>query len=442
MTRPTVLLVDDDEGVRFTLGEVLSDLEVDVVEAKDGTEAIQRLEDGPVDLVITDLRMPGADGMAVLRRAVELHPGINVVMITAHGSEAAAVEAMKQGAFDYFAKPFDVDEIADVVTRATETARLLHENRRLRAELQLSRYMVFASPAMHRVADMVERVGPKDVTVLILGESGTGKELVAKALVAASKRRNEPFVKFNCAALGREVAEDELFGHEKGAFTGAVGERMGLFGQANGGTLFLDEIAELDLAVQGKLLRVLQEGEVRRVGADTSESVDVRIIAATHRDLEKEVEAERFREDLFYRLNVVRFELPPLAARPEDLEPLIDHFVTKYAERFGVANPRLGPKARARLLTQTYRGNVRELENEVERLVALATGDLIEDLDADGTERAPLKLKDRVDAYERGLILATLERTGWNRSEAARVLGVGRVTLLDKLKRYGLSPEE
>ncbi|MEQ9502926.1 MAG: sigma-54 dependent transcriptional regulator [Deltaproteobacteria bacterium] len=439
---PTVLLVDDDDGVRFTLREVLEELDVTVEEASDGQAAIDRLDEGPVDLVITDLRMPRADGMAVLRHAVDRHPGIKVVMITAHGSESAAVEAMKNGAFDYFPKPFDVDDVARVVTRATETARLVHENRRLRAALHLSQHMIFRSEKMRRIAEVVERVGPKDVTVLIHGESGTGKELVADALVATSTRRDAPFVKFNCAALPREVAEDELFGHSEGAFTGAVRRREGLFGRADGGTLFLDEIAELDLSVQGKLLRTLQAGEVRAVGDDQPRKVDVRIIAATHADLAARVKAGDFREDLFYRLDVVQIALPPLRERPADLEPLIEHFVKRYANRFGLKNARLGPHARARLMAGSYKGNVRELENEVERLVALASDDLIEDLGVDTGAETPLTLKARVDAYERGLILAELERTGWNRSEAARALGVGRVTLLDKLKRYGLSPEE
>ncbi|MCK6550362.1 sigma-54 dependent transcriptional regulator [Myxococcota bacterium] len=439
--RPTVLLVDDDDGVRFTLSEILVELDVEVLEARDGAAALAILGQRDVDLVITDLKMPGIDGMELLRRAKAQRPELKLVMITAHGSETAAVEAMKLGAFDYFPKPFEVDQVAHVVRRATEHVTLRRENARLRAELTLGRHMVYRSRAMARVAEVVERVAPRDVTVLVTGESGTGKELVAEAIVAASARANKPFVRFNCAALPRDVAEAELFGHSTGAFTGAHRARAGLFRQADRGTLFLDEIGELDLSVQSKLLRVIQQGEVRPVGVDVTEKVDVRLIAATHRDLQAEVAAGRFREDLFYRLNVIRVHLPPLRERPEDVEPLIDHFLRKYGVRFGVPNPILSADVRSKLLSREYRGNVRELENAVERLVALSTtSEVVDDLeDAGVTEPARgLGLKERVEAYERGLILAELERTGWNKSETARRLDIARVTLLDKLKKYGL----
>ena len=267
-TRPTVLLADDEEGVRFTLAEVLSEADVDVIEAADGRAALEVIEQREVDLVISDVKMPGLDGMELLRRIRELRPELKVVLITAHGSESLAVEAMKLGAYDYFAKPFEVDEVLAVVRRATESVRLGQENRRLRADLALTRHMVFRSEAMSRVAQIVERVAPREVNILITGESGTGKELVADALVAASSRAEQPFLKFNCAAVPRDLAEAELFGHEKGAFTGASRARPGLFREADGGTLFLDEVGELDPLIQGKLLRVLQEGEIKRVGED------------------------------------------------------------------------------------------------------------------------------------------------------------------------------
>ena len=438
MTVPKVLVADDDDGVRFTLVELLSDLDVEVREAADGEAAWAIIEAEDVDLLITDLRMPRLDGMGLLARVRAEHPAVKVVMLTAHGSEEAAVSAMKAGAFDYFPKPFDVDQVADAVRRATETARLQAENRALRAQLALGRHMVFRSEAMLRVAHLVERAGPRDVTVLITGDSGTGKERVADALVEVSPRRAGPFVKFNCAAIPREVAEDELFGHARGAFTGANKPRTGLFREAHRGTMLLDEIGELDLTVQGKLLRVLQEGEIRPVGEDRPQRVDVRIIAATHRDLLAEVKAGRFREDLYFRLNVLPIHLPPLSERPEDLEPLVEHFVRKFAERFGLDRPRLTERARARLLSATYRGNVRELENAVERLVALAFGDEIDELDLTAEAPPSLTLRQRVEAYERGLIVGALQEAAGNRSEAARQLGVGRVTLLDKLKKYGL----
>jgi two-component system response regulator HydG len=443
--KPLVLVVDDDAGVRYTLGEVLREADVDVIDADDGVAALALLAEHAVDLVITDLKMPRMDGMALLRAAKAKDPGLKIVMITAHGSEAAAVEAMKLGAYDYFPKPFDVDRVAAAVARATEAVRLRGENAKLSAALALSRHMVFRSEKMLRVGQLVERVAKKDVIVLITGASGTGKELVASAIVAASRRADAPFVRFNCAAIAKEIAEAELFGHKAGAYTGATESRAGLFRQADGGTIFLDEIAELGLDIQGKLLRVLQDGEVKPVGEDRPVRVDVRVLSATHRDLAKEVEAGRFREDLYYRLDVVRIDLPALAERPEDKEPLIDAFLRKYGERFGLDRPRLTARARERLLARDYPGNVRELENAVERLVALATDEVIDLLDGDGggEPRAaePLGLKERVEAYERGLIRGELERTGWNRSEAARRLQIGRVTLLDKMKKYGFSEE-
>ncbi len=443
MTRPLVLICDDDPGVRFTLTEVLADSDVEVVEAANGVQALEVLSDRRADLVITDLKMPKMDGLALLARLRAQDPDAKVVMITAHGSEAAAVEAMKLGAYDYFPKPFDVDAVAQVVRRATAAVRLESENRRLKAELALARRMIFRSERMMRVAEIVERVARRDVTVLITGKSGTGKELVASALVEASGRADRAYVTFNCAAIAKDLAEAELFGHKSGAFTGATSARAGLFRQADGGTIFLDEIAELDLDVQGKLLRVIQEGEVRPVGEDRPVKVDVRIISATHRDLLQQVHAGRFREDLFYRLNVVRIDLPPLSDRPEDVDPLIDHFVKKYAERFGIENARLASSARARLLARAYPGNVRELENAVERMVALASGSTIDDVDSEEPATTePLGLKERIDAYERGLILGELKRAGWNRSEAARRLKIGRVTLLDKLKKHNLSEGE
>jgi two-component system, NtrC family, response regulator HydG len=444
--RPLVLVVDDDPGVRFTLSEVLAEADVEVLQAASGDEALQRLADHEVHLVVTDLRMPGMDGLELLSRIKAERPSLLVVMITAHGSEAAAVQAMKLGAYDYFAKPFEVEEVLASVRRATAAVRLDLENRRLRAELALGRRMVFRSLAMSRVAELVDRVASREVTVLITGESGTGKELVAEALVAASPRADRPFLRFNCAALPRDLAEAELFGHSAGAFTGATRARPGLFRHADGGTLLLDEVGELDPVIQGKLLRVLQTGELKPVGEDRATRTDVRILAATHRDLQAEVTAGRFREDLFYRLHVVVIHLPPLRDRRDDIEPLIDHFLHKHAERFGLPRCTLAPALRAELAGREYRGNVRELSNLVERAVALAPEDgRIESLDlpggetaADGASGEGLGLRERVDAFERGLILEELRRCGGNRSEAARRLRIGRVTLLDKLKKHGI----
>ncbi|QRO01897.1 sigma-54-dependent Fis family transcriptional regulator [Archangium violaceum] len=445
-----VLVADDDAGVRYTLRGLLEDDGFEVEEVGDGEAALQRLAaEPPVDLVISDLRMPKVDGMELLRRGRALSPVPRVILITAHGSERHAVEAMKLGALDYFRKPFEVDDVLAVVRRALGTLRLEAENERLASEVNLLRSLVFVSPAMSRLALLVKRVGPRDVTVLITGESGTGKERIAEALVRASARADRPFVRFNCAALTPELAEAELFGHTRGAFTGAVRARQGLFREADGGTLLLDEVGELDPAAQAKLLRVLQEGEVRPVGEDRAWPVDVRILAATHRDLAQRVKEGRFREDLFYRLKVVNLHVPPLRERPEDLAALAKHFLTRFAERFHVPAVQVTPELMARLTAWKWPGNVRELENALESAVAMSPDGML-DLSLlpggpgqehrEGAPRAGLK--EKVEAYERALIVAALEEAHGNRSEAARLLDIGRATLHDKLRKYGLAREE
>ena len=366
-----------------------------------------------------------------------------MILITAHGSERAAVEAIKGGAFDYFRKPFESDELLAVVERAVESVRLCADNERLEAELLLSRAMVFAAPAMKQLALLVQRVASKDVTVLISGESGTGKERLAEALVLGSPRRERPFVRFNCAAITPELAEAELFGHARGAFTGAVKSRAGLFREAHTGTLFLDEVAELDLRTQAKLLRVLQEGEVRPVGEDRPVAVDVRILAATHRNLEQCVREGTFREDLLYRLKVVHLTLPPLRERREDVEVLASHFLREYGARFGTQNVAINPELRARLHAYRWPGNVRELSNAIESLVALSPADILDPslLPSDGDGRSlsvRASLDERLAAYERGLLVEAIEAAHGNRSEAAKQLGIGRATLYEKLKKHAL----
>ncbi len=441
-----VLLVDDDPGVRYTLREILASEGLAVDEAANGAEALAKLDGHP--LVVTDLRMPVMDGMELLRRLAARSPAPRVVVITAHGSERQAVEAMKAGAWDYFRKPFETEELLAVVRRAVEAARLAHENERLEGELALSRSMVFASEAMRRLAVLVARVAPRDVTVLLAGESGTGKERVAEAIVRASRRADRPFVRFNCAALTPELAEAELFGHARGAFTGAARARPGLFREADGGTLLLDEVGELALSAQAKLLRVLQEGEVRPVGEERPRTVDVRVVAATHRDLEEEVRAGRFREDLFYRLNVVTLRIPPLRERPEDVPVLARHFLDRFARSFGVEPLHVPEALFDRLAAHAWPGNVRELENALEALVALSPAEGLDLalLPVGGgpaaTEGAPLPLRERVQAYERGLVVEALRAAHGNRSEAARRLGISRVTLHDKLRRYALDDGE
>jgi len=441
--KPRILVVDDDPGVRYTLREILESIDVDVFESPDGVEALAWLAQHRADLVISDLQMPRMDGMKLLERLQACPPSPKTILLTAHGSERHAVQAMKLGAYDYFSKPFDTDEVLGVVERAVASVRAEQENEQLRAELLLARHMVFASEPMKRLALLVYRVAPKDVTVLITGPSGTGKERVAAAIVGGSRRAGQPFVRFNCAAIPRELAEAELFGHARGAFTGAIKACNGLFREAHGGTVLLDEIGELDLATQGKLLRVLQEGKIRPVGEDRDVSVDVRVIAATNRDLKADVTSGRFREDLYYRLDVVEVRVPPLEERMDDVPALVSHFLELYQERFGTGPVTLSRALRDKLMAGPYPGNVRELEHRVERIVALSSGGVADEswLDTearDETGAPAFGLKERVDAYKRGILAQELERCRGNRSEAARRLGVARATLLEKLKKYGL----
>ncbi|QSQ26134.1 sigma-54-dependent Fis family transcriptional regulator [Pyxidicoccus parkwayensis] len=465
ITHP-VLVVDDDAGVRFTLKETLRSLPgVAVDVAEDGEVALAKLATKAYELVITDLRMPRVDGMELVKRLHGQPHAPRIIVVTAHGSERFAVEAVKAGAYDYFRKPFDVDELLAVVTRALEAVRLRDENERLAGELNLSRSLVFASQAMGRLAQLVQRAGSRDVTVLITGESGTGKERVAEALVRASPRADKPYLRFNCAALTEELAEAELFGHSKGAFTGAHRVRQGLFREADGGTLLLDEVGELAPPLQAKLLRVLQEGEVRPVGEDRPVKVDVRILAATHRDLRRRAAEGTFREDLYYRLNVVQLRVPPLRERPEDIPVLARMFLDRFSDRFHTGPLKVPDGFFEKLRALPWPGNVRELENTLESLVALSSdGEL--DLGLLPVPEAPapgapsgssssgsstsaealdgVGLKERVEAYERGLVLDALRISSGNRSEAARRLGIGRATLHDKLRKYGLdaAPEE
>lgn len=451
-TRARVLVVDDDEGVRFTLGEILESAGFEVLTAPDGAAALESFDQNPVPLVVTDLRMQPMDGMTLLRQLATRKPSPKVVVITAHGSEQQAVDAMKAGAYDYFRKPFDNDELVLVARRALESIQLLEENERLTGELVLSRTMVFGSEPMRRLGVLVSRVAPHDTTVLVYGESGTGKERVAEAIVRASRRADRPYVRFNCAALSPELVEAELFGHAKGAFTGAHRARSGLFREADGGTLLLDEVGELAASTQAALLRVLQEGEVRPVGEEHARKVDVRIIAATHRDLASLVKEGRFRDDLYYRLNVVSLRVPALRERPGDIAELARFFLERFSERFGLGTLRVSDAIVERLMLHDWPGNVRELENAIENLVVLSppgeldltllpTGDRTPQTDGEQeptTTQSSLTLRQRLDAYERGIIVEALRRAGNKRSRAASALGISRVTLHDKIHKYGI----
>jgi two-component system response regulator AtoC len=445
-----VLLVDDEPGVLYTLQEVLTEHGDEVVTATSGTEALTRLEG--VEAVVTDLVMPGMDGLELLRAIRERDAALPVIVLTAQGSERAAVSAMKAGAHDYLRKPFDVDEVGLAIERAVEAWRLRGQHRRLEAEHALGRPIIGDSPALRRVLDTAMRLAGRDVTVLVRGETGTGKELVASLLHYRSSRASGPLVRFNCAALPPDLAESELFGHARGAFTGATHAHRGYFAQAHGGTLVLDEVGELPSTVQAKLLRALQEGEIQPLGASRVERVDARIVACTHQDLAVEAKSGRFREDLYYRLAVVEMEVPPLRERREDIPPLADSFARRSAGRFGLEGVRLTPELLDLLRSRDWPGNVRELENTVTRLVALSDGGpigveaLMRGPSGEAAEKSPAgnvhgpSLREQLAAFERDLLERTLADCGGNQSEAARRLRVSRVTLIDKLKRHGLPP--
>ena len=448
-----VLVIDDDASLRFALEAVLGDAGLGVVTAPSGAAGLQVFESGGADAVLTDLAMPEMDGLEVLTRLRTLDSGVPVIMLTAHGSERAAVAAMKAGAYDYMPKPFDPDEIVLAVRRAIETRSLRLQNALLRTESALGRSIVAASPAMRRVLETVARVAPKDVTVLFTGPSGAGKDVVATALHAHSRRADKPFVRFNAAAIPIELAESELFGHVKGAFTGAQSAKAGYFHQADGGTLFIDEIGELPLAIQAKLLRALQSGEVQPVGG-RPEHVDERLVAATNRDLAAEAKAGRFREDLFYRLNVVPIRVPPLRERPEDVEPLLHSFVRQYVERYGMTQVQVEPALVEAMRSHPWPGNVRELENTVARLLALAPDErltlslwrsLAEPRPASegsgstkGDPGPSFPLRARVETFEREIIAEQFSNSNNNQSETARRLGVSRPALVEKLHKYQL----
>ncbi|SHI23962.1 sigma-54-dependent transcriptional regulator [Desulfosporosinus lacus] len=445
-----VLVADDEANMRWVLERALSKVGYDVETAEDGKIAIDRaLEERP-DLVLVDLKMPKMDGLSVLRTLKEHYPDLMVVMMTAHGSTATAVEAMKAGAHDYLMKPFDIDELLITVAKAFEVESLREQVDYLKGEVQSSGWqLVGNSEAMKAVKHLVERVALTPATVLIEGESGTGKELVAHAIHTLSPRVNGPFIRVNCAALTETLLESELFGHEKGAFTGAHARKTGRFELADGGTLFLDEIGELSFNVQAKLLRVLQERTFERVGGEKTIKVDVRIITATNRNLLKEAQEGRFREDLYYRLSVFPISIPPLRERREDIPYLADHFLKKLRS-YGQTKT-LNSEVLTQLMEYDWPGNVRELENVVERMVIISQGAVIE---ADGLTvfSTPSKEEKCPEAFvlppegvsleelEKSFLQQAMEQTGGNQSQAAKRLGLSRHAFLYRLEKYGIDP--
>jgi len=458
--RARILVVEDEHAIQLALKGLLGREGYEVEVAGSGEEAQARLRETVFDLVLTDLALGrGASGMDVLRAAKAERPETAVVMITAHGSERIAVEAMKAGAEDYVPKPFDNDEIRLVVRRALERTRLARENRWLLEQVERQygfENLIGTGSAMRQVFATLQKVAETDLTVLVRGESGTGKELVAQALHQRSPRRQRPFVAVNCAAISSELVESELFGHEKGAFTGADARRQGRFESADGGTIFLDEIGDMPAPTQAKVLRVLQERSFERVGGTKPIQVDVRIVAATHRHLEEEVRRGRFREDLYYRLRVVEIELPPLRERREDVPALAQRFLERVTERLGLEKKRLGESALAKLARHAWPGNVRELQNAIEQAAVLAPGPVIEEADlrlAGGSAEPPPpedaaglpfgEAKRRaVERFERAYLLAALRRSGGNVSRAAESVGMVRQSLQQKIREHGLRSED
>ena len=450
MEKPRLLLVEDDRSLATLLGLELKRAGYELDALRSGEEALKKLGGRSYDVVITDLKLEGVDGLAVLSGAKRLQPETEVVVITGHGSIDTAVSAIKAGAFDYLTKPVEPEELVLVLKKALEHRSLVGEVRRLREEVR-DKYsfegIVYASPAMHKVLELVKKVAATDATVLIQGESGTGKELVARAIHESSARRTGSFVAINCGALPEGLLESELFGHVKGSFTGADRNKRGLFEEANGGTLFLDEISETTPGLQVKLLRALQEGEVRRVGDNHPIKVSARLVTATNRDLAKHVKDGKFREDLFYRLRVFPIIIPPLRERTEDILPLAEHFLRKARKKLGGKAARFSPDAAEALQAYAWPGNVRELEHAVERAMIMAAGPSVQAADLP-PEMAPAaapsaKTSSRsgqtLEDLEKKHILEVLEACGQNQADAAKRLGIARNTLWRKLKSYGLA---
>jgi two-component system response regulator HydG len=453
----TILVVDDDSAHRTMLRTLINGWGYTVSEADDGSTAIEKVEETSFDLVLMDVRMVKVSGLEALETIKSYNPAIPVIIMTAYSSIETAVEALKQGAHDYLTKPLDFDKLRLILERAMEHTRLKEENRLLRETLGKqfdSQNIIGKSPSMLALLETVAQVAPSEATVLISGESGTGKELIAGALHFNSLRKTGPFVKINCAAITETLLESELFGHEKGAFTGADRRKEGRFSQAHGGTLLLDEVSEMSLMMQVKLLRALQEREFNRVGGDTTIRVDVRVIAATNKNLMEQINEGAFREDLYYRLNVVELQVPPLTERKEDIPLLAQHFLEMFTDKNRKEIKGFTPRAMDNLIRHDWPGNVRELMNAVERGVVLARSNYlgVEDFpfmkdslsqnDPDSAKPAELFMSGDMplEDVERAAILNTLEVAGGNKSEAARRLGITRKTLHKKLKAYGVMP--
>ncbi|MHB8631637.1 MAG: sigma-54-dependent transcriptional regulator [Candidatus Limnocylindria bacterium] len=457
MAQKTLLVADDDASIRSLLKQLLSDEGFAVIEASTGIEVVDKVKESSPDLVIMDVRMPELDGIEALSRVKATNPKTAVLIMTAFGSSNAAIRAMELGAFDYITKPFELDKISHSVKRVLDYQRLTQEVEVLRDEISSlvqTERIVGNSPAMQEVYKTIGKVAKADATVLITGESGTGKELVAEALHLNSNRRSGPMVKVSCAALPETLLEAELFGHEKGSFTGAMTQRRGRFEMADKGTIFLDEIGEMTMPTQTKLLRVLQERKIERIGSNLPIKVDIRIIVATNKDLQKQVEQSKFRDDLYYRLNVINIHMPPLRDRKEDIPSLVEHFLAKHRYSATAQPAAISEEAIRRLMEYNWPGNVRELENVIERAVVLSRGQIITSRELpfgdheagegeDGEGEADAKgdssfFKKSVAQFEKDLIMKALRDANGNRSKAAEMLGIYRRLLYAKIKEYGL----
>lgn len=448
-----ILAVDDERGMRDLLRKVLSKEGYEVITAEDGEEGLNLIKENSFDIVIADLDMPIMNGIEMIKRAKDFDPNITIIIITAYASIESAVEALKLGAYDYLIKPFEIDELKIIVKKAFEKINLVTENTYLKQEIEEKFYfpgVVGKSESMKKVIELIDAVSKTDSLVLIEGESGTGKELVAKAIHQNSHRKNNPFIVLNCGALSEGVLESELFGHEKGSFSGAFTQRKGRFELANSGTLFIDEVGELSLSAQTRLLRVLQEKEFERVGGTYPIKVDVRIIAATNKNLEKEVKENRFREDLFYRLNVFKINVPPLRDRKEDIIELSNFFISKFSKEMNKKITGLSPEAIKILKNYSWPGNIRELQNVIERAVVLCKDDIItprelpDNLSKEAEMRDQVEIKSgetldsAMERIEKSIILKALKKCGFSQTKTAEYLGVKRTTLRYKLEKYGL----
>ncbi|MEJ2716172.1 MAG: sigma-54 dependent transcriptional regulator [Deltaproteobacteria bacterium] len=449
----TVLVVDDEKNYLVVLEDLLEDEGHEILTASSGSEALDIIRTTPVDTVLTDIKMAGMSGIELLEEVTRLDPDLPVILMTAYAEVDQAVDAMKKGALDHIQKPFDNREVKKAVARGVEKRSLIRSIRHLEIELgTLWGNIVGRSKAMERVFTIMKRVADTPTTVLISGESGTGKELIARGLHHASSRSNAPFVSINCAAVPESLLESELFGYEKGAFTGAINLRQGKFEFADKGSIFLDEVGEMSLGLQVKLLRVLQEQEFQRLGGNKDIKVDVRIIAATNKDLREEVDKGRFRDDLFFRLNVVHIVVPPLRERREDIPYLVAHFLNRFGEKLGRNIPELDPEVLSTFYRYSWPGNVRELENVIERSLVLSRGQVVvpEDLPPEIRESPEIEegldaliswergLSETLDAIEERMIGQALKRAGHVQAQAAKILGISRSNLQYKMKKYGL----